>query len=81
MEYFSYLRDNNLFCNDKEHTDVVRLLHRCDFGGRLSVDVVPDISVHDEHTFRHQLEEELKTVLPDMNITIVIDHNYSNEVI
>ena len=44
---------------------------------RVSVDVVPDISVHDEPAFRQKLEEELKAILPDTNITIVIDHNYS----
>ncbi|MBR4757566.1 MAG: cation transporter [Bacteroidaceae bacterium] len=44
---------------------------------RVSVDVVPNISIHDEAAFSHHLEEELKTLLPDVNITIVIDHNYS----
>ena len=44
---------------------------------RVSVDVVPDISVHDEPAFSRKLEEQLKAVLPDMNISIVIDHNYS----
>lgn len=44
---------------------------------RVSVDVVPDLSVHDEPAFCHQLEEELKAVLSNVNITIVIDHNYS----
>ena len=44
---------------------------------RVSVDVVPDISVHDEPAFRRQLEEELKAALPNMDISIVIDHNYS----
>ena len=45
---------------------------------RVSVDVVPDISIHDEAAFGRQLEEELKTILPDMNFSIVIDHNYSD---
>jgi cation diffusion facilitator family transporter len=44
---------------------------------RVSVDVVPDISVHNEQAFNRQLTEELKTVLPNMEISIVIDHNYS----
>ncbi len=44
---------------------------------RVSVDVVPDISVHDDLVFSSQLEEELKAVLPNMNVSIVIDHNYS----
>ena len=44
---------------------------------RVSIDVVPDISVHDEAAFSSQLTEELKGVLPDTNISIVLDHNYS----
>ena len=44
---------------------------------RVSVDVVPDISVHDEPAFSRQLQEELKAILPNTNISIVIDHNYS----
>ena len=44
---------------------------------RVSVDVVPEISVHDEQGFSAQLEAELKMLLPDKEITIVIDHNYS----
>ena len=45
---------------------------------RVSVDVVPDISVHDEVAFCQQLTRELQTRLPDVGISIVIDHNYSD---
>ena len=44
---------------------------------RISVDVVPDISVHDEAALSARLTEELHTLIPDKEITIVIDHNYS----
>ena len=44
---------------------------------RVSIDVVPDISIHDEAAFSRMLEEELKAILPNTNISIVIDHNYS----
>ena len=44
---------------------------------RVSVDVVPDLSIHDEQTFCCQLKDELQTALPDVDISIVIDHNYS----
>ena len=44
---------------------------------RVSVDVVPDHSVHDGIAFSRQLEEELHTLIPDMNFSIVIDNNYS----
>ena len=45
---------------------------------RVSVDVVPDLSVHDEAAFCRQLEDELKAALPHVDISIVIDHNYSD---
>lgn len=44
---------------------------------RLSVDVVPDIAIHDEQAFRQQLTDTLKAKLPDVAVSIVIDHNYS----
>ena len=45
---------------------------------RVSVDVVPDISVHDEAALSARLTEELKAQISDKEITIVIDHNYSD---
>lgn len=44
---------------------------------RVSVDVVPDISVHDEAVLSAQLTSELKALLPDEEVTVVVDHNYS----
>ena len=44
---------------------------------RISVDVVPDIAVHDDAALTQQLTKELKALVPDKEITIVIDHNYS----
>ena len=44
---------------------------------RISVDVVPDISVHDEAALSVQLTDEIKTLVPGEEVTIVIDHNYS----
>jgi len=43
----------------------------------LSVDVVPDISVHDDATFISQLTNEIQPLVPGMNVVIVVDHNYS----
>ena len=43
----------------------------------VSVDIVPDISVHNEAALSIQLVEELKTLVPDQEFSIVIDHNYS----
>lgn len=45
---------------------------------RITVDVVPDISVHDEQAFCQKLTAELQALLPNMMISIVIDHNYSD---
>ena len=44
---------------------------------RISVDVVPDISVHDEVALSSQLANEIKALVPEEEVTIVIDHNYS----
>jgi hypothetical protein len=43
----------------------------------LSVDVVPDISVHDEAAFVSQLTSELQPLVPCTQVVIVVDHNYS----
>ena len=44
---------------------------------RVSVDVVPDISVTDERKLAQTLTEELQPLLDGEQITIIIDHNYS----
>ena len=44
---------------------------------RISVDVVPDISVKDEQQLARHLTNELCSQLPGENVTIIIDHNYS----
>ena len=43
----------------------------------LSVDVVPDISVHDDDALISQLTAEIQPLVPDMQVFIVVDHNYS----
>ena len=43
----------------------------------LSVDVVPDISVHDDAAFVRQLTAELQPLVPDKQVVIIVDHNYS----
>ena len=44
---------------------------------RVSVDIVPDISVRDEKAFCHELVAELKPLLPNIELSVVVDHNYS----
>ena len=43
----------------------------------LSVDVVPDISCHDDVALTHKLTEEIQAMVPGIQVSIVIDHNYS----
>ena len=43
----------------------------------LSVDVVPDISVHDDAALISRLTSEIQPLVPGMNVVIVVDHNYS----
>ena len=43
----------------------------------LSVDVVPDLSVHDDDALIRQLASEIQPLVPDIQVAIVVDHNYS----
>ena len=38
---------------------------------------VPDISVHDEAAFVAKLTSEIQPLVPDIQVVIVVDHNYS----
>ena len=43
----------------------------------LSVDVVHDISVHDDAALTRQLISEIQPMVPGMQVQIIVDHNYS----
>ena len=43
----------------------------------ISVDIVPDISIHDDKAFASQLINEIQPLVPGMHLEIVVDHNYS----
>ena len=43
----------------------------------LSVDVVPDIFVHDDAALIAQLTAEIQPLVPEMQVVVVVDHNYS----
>ena len=43
----------------------------------LSVDVVPDITEHDDAALIQRLKDEIQPLAPDMDVVIVVDHNYS----
>ena len=61
------------------HKDIVQV-HGFFFSEKdnsLSVDVIPDIDVHNEAAFIQRLTEEMKLLVPDIKVNIVIDHNYT----
>ena len=54
---------HGFYCSEKDRT--------------LSVDVVPDITCHDDAALCKQLTEEIQALVPDHMVAIIIDHNYS----
>ena len=44
---------------------------------RISVDVVPDISVTDEKSFAQTLTQEIQALYPNETVTVIVDHNYT----
>ena len=62
-----------------EHKEIVQVhgFYYFEKEHRISVDVVPDISVHDEAALSSLLADEIKALVPEEEATIVIDHNYS----
>ena len=61
------------------HKDIVQVhgFYYSEKNKYLSVDVVPDISVHDEAAFVSQLTSELQPLVPDQQVVVVVDHNYT----
>ena len=61
------------------HKDIVQVhgFYYSEKDQMLSVDVVPDISVHDEAAFVTKLTSEIQPLVPGMQVIIVVDHNYS----
>jgi len=60
------------------HKDIVQVhgFYYSEKNKYLSVDVIPDISVHDEAAFVAQLTTEIQPLVPDVQVVIVVDHNY-----
>ena len=65
--------------NPVPHKDIVQVhgFYYSEKENLLSVDVVPDISIHDDTAFVSQLTHEMQPLVPDMQVVIVVDHNYS----
>ena len=61
------------------HKDIVQVhgFYYSEKNKYLSVDVVPDISVHDDNAFVSQLSSEIQSLVPETQIVVVVDHNYS----
>ena len=61
------------------HKDIVQVhgFYYSEKENMLSVDVVPDISIHDDTAFVSQLTNEIQPLAPGMQVAIVVDHNYS----
>jgi divalent metal cation (Fe/Co/Zn/Cd) transporter len=61
------------------HKDIVQMhgFYYSEKGNLLSVDVVPDISVKDESAFVDRLTSEIRPLVPNMQVVIIVDHNYS----
>ena len=62
-----------------EHPEIVQVhgFYYSEAERMLSVDVVPDFSVHDDAAFVGRLTAELQPLVPDVQVVIVVDHNYS----
>ena len=62
----------------EEHITQVHAFYYNEAENRISIDVVPDLSITDDQAFTQTLLSRLSAVLPDQQISIVIDHNYSD---
>lgn len=61
-----------------EHVLQVHGFYYYDTRDLITVDVVPDFTVTDDNAFIETLLTQLKEVLPNQKISIIIDHNYSD---
>jgi hypothetical protein len=61
------------------HQDIVQVhgFYYSEKENMLSVDVVPDISIHDDTAFANHLTHEIQPFVPGIQVIIVVDHNYS----
>lgn len=61
------------------HPEIVQVhgFHYSEKEQKLSVDVVPDISVHDDAALVSSLTHEIQPLVPGKQVIIVVDHNYS----
>ena len=60
-----------------EHIEQVHGFYYFEDERRVSVDIVPDLTIQDDAAFIQELIAEVQPLIPDDHLTIVIDHNYS----
>ena len=60
-----------------EHIEQVHGFYYFEGERRVSVDIVPDLTIHDDAALVAELTTEIQPLIPDDRLTIVIDHNYS----
>ena len=60
-----------------EHVTQVHGFYYFEDEKRVSIDIVPDLTIHDDAAFIEELRAELQPLVPDDTVSIVIDHNYS----
>ena len=63
----------------KSHKDIVQIhgFYYSEKENTISVDVVPDITVHDEKALVNQLISDIQPLVPGTHLEIIVDHNYS----
>ena len=61
------------------HKDIVQVhgFYYSEKENYLSIDIVPDISVHDDAALVSQLTNEIQPMVPDTQVVVVVDHNYT----
>lgn len=62
--------------SQQEHVIQVHGFYYYESENCVSVDVVPDMTVTEDQAFINLLTEKLRPILKDLQISIVIDHNY-----
>ena len=61
-----------------EHVEQVHGFYYFEDENRVSLDVVPDITIHDDAAFVQELMDRLQPLASGAQVSIVIDHNYSD---
>ena len=63
LKHKEIVQVHGFYCSEKERM--------------LSVDIVPEITVHDDASLVSSLIAEIQLIVPDMQVAVVVDHNYS----